>query len=149
MHRERAMSLALFALAALVLSAGCAEETPAASVPVVHHVPPVFSEMTYEEAKAAAEREGKLLILDVTARWCGPCKLMDRHTWVDEAVVDWVEEHAIAVQLDVDKRRTLAIELGVCPPVPIVVVFKDGDEFGRVLGKQTPEELLEWLNDAL
>ena len=149
MHRICAMTSALFALTTVIWTAGCTEETPAGWVPEVHHMPAIFSDMTYEEAMAAAEREGKLLILDATAGWCSPCKTMDESTWVDETVVSWVEEHAIAIQLDVDRHRMLAIELGVCPPIPVVVVYKNGDEFGRVVGRQTPEELLEWLNGAL
>ena len=74
---------------------------------------------------------------------------MDKTTWVDETVVSWVKEHAIAVQVDVDDRRPLAMELEIMPPIPIIVVYKDGEEFSRVTGKQTPEQLLELLNKAL
>lgn len=149
MHRTCAITLALFSLVAVVLSAGCVEETPAGWVPVVHHVPPVFADLSYEEAKAEAEASGKLLIVDAMASWCCPCKEMDKTTWVDETVVSWVNEHAIAVQVDVDKCQPLAMELKILPPIPITVVYKDGEEFSRVTGKRTPEQLLEWLNKAL
>jgi thiol:disulfide interchange protein len=149
MDRIHAFSATLLLYLLLTLLAGCGAGSETVMVPEEHHVPPVFSDMTYEEARAAAEAEGKLLILDATATWCHPCKEMDETTWVDETVVSWVKEHAIAIQLDVGKNATLAAELEVQPPIPIVVVYKDGEELSRVLGKQSPEALLEWLNEAL
>jgi len=39
------------------------------------------------------------------APWCGPCREMDRTTWRDEALVKWVQEHAIAIQIDGSAER--------------------------------------------
>ncbi|MDY7110022.1 MAG: thioredoxin family protein [Planctomycetota bacterium] len=149
MPRIHALSATLLLLVLLILVAGCGAGSEPAMVPEEHHTPPIFSDMTYEEATAAAASEGKLLILDATASWCRPCKEMDKTTWVDETVVSWVREHAIAIQLDVDDRRPLATELNVRSPLPTVAVFRDGEEVSRVVGKQTPEALLEWLDGVL
>ena len=149
MQRSCAVALVLSALAVLVLSVGCVEETPAGWVPEEHHLPAAFSELSYEEAKVAAEADGKLLIVDATARWCVPCEKMDRTTWVDENLVSWISEHAIAIQVDVDWQVKVARELEVSPPIPLVVVYKDGEEFSRVVGYQSADELLKWLQGAL
>lgn len=149
MQRSCAIALILSALAVLVLSVGCVEETPAAWVPEEHHLPAVFSELSYEEARAAAEADGKILIVDATARWCVPCKKMERTTWVDENLVSWIAEHAIAIQVDVDWQVKTARQLEVRPPIPIVVVYKDGEELSRVVGYQSGDELLQWLQGAL
>lgn len=90
MYRICAITVAMFALAVVMLPAGCAEETPAGWVPETDHSPAVFADLSYEEAQATANSEGKLLILDATARWCRPCKKMDRTTWVDANVENWV-----------------------------------------------------------
>jgi thiol:disulfide interchange protein len=149
MHRFCAVVLVFSALAVLALSAGCVEETPAAEVSVGHEMPAVFSELSYEEAKAAAEADGKILIVNATARWCVPCGKMCRTTWVDEALVSWITEHAIAIQVDVDWQVKVARQLEVSPPIPIVAVYKDGEEFDRVVGYQSADELLQWLEGAL
>ena len=110
--------------------------------------PAVFSALSYEAALDASAREGKLLVVDATAAWCGPCKKMDEATWPDPDVIAWIEKHAIAIQIDVDEQKGLAKNLAV-RAMPTVVVFRDRAEFDRVCGLQKPAELLAWLDGIL
>jgi len=109
--------------------------------------PEVFSELPYEEARGKAAEEDRLLVVDATAEWCAPCKRMDRTTWVDEDVVAWLGEHAVAVQVDVDERRPLAQSLGI-RAMPTIIAFRGEKEVDRVVGYRGPEELLGWLADV-
>jgi thiol-disulfide isomerase/thioredoxin len=106
--------------------------------------PAVFTSQTYDEALASAKATGKLLVLDATAAWCQPCKTMDRVTWSDARVVAWLEEHAVAVQLDVDEEKAVAASLGI-RAMPTAVAFREGVEFDRVVGMKRPDELIAWL----
>jgi thiol-disulfide isomerase/thioredoxin len=106
--------------------------------------PPVFTKRSFEEANAQSIKDHKLLILDSMADWCGPCKQMDKTTWVDEKVVKWVNDNAIALQFDVDKDEELARQFKI-QAMPTVIILKDGKEFDRAVGYQKPAELLSWL----
>jgi thiol-disulfide isomerase/thioredoxin len=106
--------------------------------------PPIFTSLDLGAALARSCAEHKLLLVDATAPWCGPCRMMDRTTWLDAAVVAWIDSHAIAFQLDVDAHGTAAKTLGVTA-MPTVIAFRDGDEIDRVVGFQKPENLLTWL----
>jgi len=108
----------------------------------------VFADETYEAALGIAGRAGKLLMVDSTATWCAPCKVMDRVTWQDPAVERWVAEHAIAIQFDVDEQAELAQALAV-RAMPTVIVFRGGTELDRVVGMKKPAELLTWLDGLL
>lgn len=107
--------------------------------------PAVFTDKTFEQARAEAVKDAKLLIVDMTADWCQPCKMMDRTTWVAPEVISWINERAIAIQVDVDRQRDTATELNI-RAMPTVIVFKDGEEFDRIVGYRDAEGLLAWLN---
>ncbi len=46
----------------------------------------VFHEGNWLSALEKAEQENKLIFLDAYTTWCGPCKMMDKQTFVDSAV---------------------------------------------------------------
>jgi thiol-disulfide isomerase/thioredoxin len=110
--------------------------------------PAVFASQSYADALAGSKDSGKLLVVDATASWCQPCKVMDRVTWADATVVAWLEEHALAVQIDVDEEKEVATLLGI-RSMPTVVAFRGGVELDRVVGLKKPEELVSWLAGVL
>ena len=110
--------------------------------------PDMFSKSTFEASQAQAKTEAKLFLVDATATWCGPCKKMDKTTWVDDKVVAWVKQNAIAAQIDVDAQKETAAALKI-EAMPTIIVFKDGKEYDRIVGYKSADELLEWLNGVL
>ncbi len=112
---------------------------------VIAEPPAVFTDKTFNQALVEAVKDAKLFIVDMTADWCQPCKMMDRTTWVAPEVISWINERAIAIQVDVDRQRDTATELNI-RAMPTVIVFKDGEEFDRIVGYRDAEGLLAWLN---
>ena len=106
-----------------------------------------FAGLAYEPALERAQREKKLLLVDFTASWCGPCKKMEKDTWAAAEVRAWLGENAIAIQVDVDEERVLAQRFKI-EAMPTVVAVRDGQEFDRVVGYRNAAQFLDWSRDV-
>lgn len=106
--------------------------------------PPLFVDLGLDSALERGKSERKLVLVDASAAWCQPCKLMDRTTWVDPKVVARLGECAVALQVDVDAEPDVAKRLRV-RAVPTIVAFRDGAEIDRIMGERNPGALLEWV----
>lgn len=78
------------------------------------------------------------VLVDFTAVWCGPCKMLD--PVVKQLAQDW-DGKAKVVKLDVDENPNLAMNYGVMG-VPTLMLFKNGEPVERVTGYQ-PKDRLE------
>ena len=58
--------------------------------------------VTIEEAIELQKKAPKKIIMDVYTSWCGPCKLLDKNTFHNEDVVDYINEHYYAVKFNAE-----------------------------------------------
>ncbi len=122
-------------------------ETPKAA-PV--HVPFVEGK-PFAEVLRRAKAEKKVVMLDVVASWCGPCKIMDKTTFSDASVVQWAKAHAVPARVDAEKgegRKVSARYQAFSFPT---VVFLDGDgnEIDRLVGGYQAPDFLKGANTIL
>lgn len=82
-----------------------------------------------EEFEQAIATEGKLVIIDFFATWCGPCKMIS--PMVEKFAVEYSQ--AAFFKLDVDEVGTIAQKHDVTA-MPTFLYFKDGKEIARVVG---------------
>ena len=110
-------------------------------------LPPAMTDLSYDKAlEQNEEHASRLLIVKFTAEWCGPCKMMDRTTWSDEATVEYLKDHNMTViSVDVDDEADIAAQNQI-RAMPTMVVFKDGEEFDRQIGAMDTEKLIGWLD---
>lgn len=62
-----------------------------------------FEGDTWEEVKARARSEDKLIFLDAYATWCVPCKQMDIQVFNRTDIGDYFNEHFINFKMDLEK----------------------------------------------
>ena len=58
--------------------------------------------MTMDEALVAQEKEPKKIIMDVYTVWCGPCKLLDKKTFGDQTVADFINKNFYPVKFNAE-----------------------------------------------
>jgi thioredoxin-related protein len=123
--------------------------------------------VTLDEALELQKKTPKKIMMDVYTSWCGPCKMLDKKTFHNADVVDFVNIHYYAVKFngegnDVVKykeksfsnpgykpelanRRNSAHELARYLQVsayPTIVFFdEDAEVIAPIRGYQTPPQL--------
>jgi thioredoxin 1 len=85
-------------------------------------------------------KEGKLVLVDFYADWCGPCKML---TPFLEKLNEENEELQI-IKVNVDQENELAREYGVMS-IPTLLVYKDGEVVKKELGFRPLEGLREMI----
>lgn len=80
-----------------------------------------MKEITTQELKEL-QLQGKKILVDLKARWCGPCRTLIPR--LDEMATQYENVEFVAV--DVDDNREGCVELGI-RSVPTVMIF-DGDK---------------------
>jgi thioredoxin-related protein len=65
--------------------------------------------MTIEEAYAKIQQEPRKVLIDVYTDWCGWCKVMDRETFKNKAVVDYVNRKYYAVKLNAEQKKAITL----------------------------------------
>lgn len=55
------------------------------------------------------KKEPRKVFIDIYATWCGPCKLMDKKTFADPTIVQYVNDHYYAVKLNGEGKKQVNI----------------------------------------
>jgi hypothetical protein len=111
--------------------------------------PAAFSEESLEAAAKRAAGEGRWLLIDVVDRSKPVSWATLYTTWRDPFVVGWLEDNAVAIQVDVRADAADAGALGVEPEVaPVVLLHRDGKERLRIRGHYSAAELVGKLERA-
>ena len=63
--------------------------------------------LTLEEALNAQKDNPKKILMDVYTVWCGPCKLMDKKTFSNTDLINYVNDHYYAVKFNGEGDETI------------------------------------------
>jgi thioredoxin 1 len=86
--------------------------------------------------------QNKLVLVDFSAEWCGPCKMMKP---ILEDVKKRVGEDASIIKIDVDKNPQLASQLQI-KGVPTLILYKNGEIAWRQSGVVLASDLVTLIN---
>ena len=97
-----------------------------------------------QEAFATADREGKPVLLALTATWCHWCHVMDDTSYANPRVIDLVNSRFVPVSVDVDRRPDISrrYNQGGFPSVAIL------NSQGKLIAGRTyipPDQMVDFL----
>jgi len=65
---------------------------------------------SFEEAYKLRKKKPKRMVVDVYTEWCGWCKRMDAETFMDPAIIKYMNSHFYCVKLDAERKDTVVLD---------------------------------------
>jgi len=102
-----------------------------------------FEPIGLEAALRKAAEQDRLVLVDVFARWCGPCQQLDRESFVHPDVTAETDAHFVALKIDGEAGDGPAVmrRYHVVGFPTLLVLRPDGTELDRVFGFQAGPDL--------
>ncbi|MFD2822952.1 thioredoxin family protein [Lacinutrix iliipiscaria] len=123
--------------------------------------------VTLEEAMELQKKKPKKIMIDMYTVWCGPCKMLDKNTFQNKDVVDYVNKNYYAVKFNAEgndivkfrgkeytnpnydpakaSRRNNAHQLtrlfGITAYPTIVYLDEKGEVIAPIKGYQKPDQI--------
>ncbi len=66
--------------------------------------------LSWEEATEANKTQPKKILVDVYTSWCGWCKVMDKQTFTNDTIADYLNKHYYCVKLDAEGHDTIRFD---------------------------------------
>ncbi len=99
----------------------------------------VITQKTFEEVT-----KNGLVLIDMTAAWCGPCKQLKPILIETEKELTSIK----FIMVDIDENMGLAEKFDIVS-IPALILFKDGKEIDRQVGGMSKNQLKKWLGKYL
>ena len=95
-----------------------------------------FEEVVLESEKPA--------LIDFWATWCGPCKMISP---IVEKIAEERDDIKVC-KVNVDEQEELAVKFKIMS-IPTLVIIKDGEVAGQLVGYRSYEELNAFIDKTI
>ena len=97
----------------------------------------MVSEVKTSNFKEEVILSEKLVLVDLYATWCGPCRALAP---VLEEIAEKYQDKIKVVKVNVDEEESIAQRFGVMS-IPTVIFFRDGKAVASFVGLKSPSEI--------
>ena len=108
-----------------------------------------FEDISYPQALEKAKADDKIVIIDFYTTWCAPCKMLDRITWPDPRVRQWLDKNAVCLKVDAEVSHEFARRFKVRAYPTIVFIKADGEVLDRAVGFMMPAKFIDAAEGAI
>lgn len=94
----------------------------------------ITTKESWEQKLAEAKRDGKIVVANFSATWCGPCKM------ITPFYIELSEKHPTIMFLTVDVDELIEFSTSWdIKATPTFFFLKDGQEIDKLVGANKPE----------
>lgn len=118
--------------------------------------------LSFDEASELAVKEPKMILVSVYTDWCGWCKKMDRETFTDNEVINYINERFYPVKMNAEENKrkykfrgreftdaTMARTMRVTSYPNLVIMDAAMENITQLPGYREPEGFLTSMNTLL
>lgn len=92
-----------------------------------------FYKGSLEKLEEEARKVNKPYFIDFYTDWCAPCKQMDKETFTNPAVMNYIKQNFIAYKMNGEKKGAGTAKLNKVKSYPTFIFFdRDSHEIGRI-----------------
>lgn len=66
--------------------------------------------LTFDEAVKKMKKNPKKIFMDVYTDWCGWCKVMDKQTFTDPFIIQYINANYYAVKFNAEQKETISFQ---------------------------------------
>ena len=121
-------------------------------IPAVPMIPPCSADPTsivawqdYDAAQKMAQGQSRKFLLYFYTDWCGYCRKLEKETFSDKAVADYLNANFIPVRINSEKMPKVASRYGVSGVPDLRFVSAKGEDIARWPGYIEAPKLLPML----
>jgi thioredoxin-related protein len=106
---------------------------------------------TWNDFKQTAAQEHKLIFVDAYTDWCSWCKVMDKETFPDSSVAEFMNKNFVNVHYEMETGfgMTMAAKYRVSGFPSFLIFTSDGKLVYRIVGYYPAKDFLKKLNESL
>lgn len=139
------MKRTLFMLSAIILIILTSAKIPEPGPETKDETGIAFHQGTWDEALQLANKQSKPIFLDISASWCGPCKMLKSKTFPNQEVGKFYNANFINVAVDGEKGEgiTLAKKYRIKGYPSLLFINSSGDIVAQTTGYRNPKQFIE------
>ena len=95
--------------------------------------------------KAQQSRLDRKLLIYFMADWCGYCRSLEKKTFTDQKVIDYINQNFLPVRINIDKEQQIAGHFGISGVPALQFLTPKGEPIARWPGFIEAKQLLPLL----
>jgi thioredoxin 1 len=96
----------------------------------------------YSSGMDSAKNNNKAIFLHFYAKWCGYCAKMEKESFQDDSIAEYLNENFISIRVDVDKEQNIAEKYGLFALPTTYFFSSSGEKLGSVPGYLSKDRLM-------
>lgn len=101
------------------------------------------------DAFEAAKASNKIILVSVGMEGCAACARMESQTYTDEGVIDLVNEHFVAIEVDAEARPDIGERYSDWAWPATIFLAPDSTQVLAIRGNRVPRNFIPILNDLV